>query len=892
MSLFDDELRKAQQFRAQLNARSQAEQAANDYNEKLAAAEVAQKLQGQGGLGGVLAGIGQSIGNLGKGLAGVFGTGGAAVGDLISSIATGKATTKNQDDFQKWLAGSDDIKDARIKNAGAAIDAASTLTDFIPGVGAGTKVALNVGQGITSGAAQQLIDKGSSATLEDIAKGAAIGGAAAGAGQAVGGVMAKRAANKPATSLLGRAAQSGIGRGAITGATSGAVGGGLATAINGGDLGQTLSGAIQGAQGGALGGATTAAAYGLAGKAVDNLRNRVEGAPETAIAKAPITDQTAEDIPEATKRRQTATGWDGEKIDASKRNAIQKIGKAIEDTGRLTENADVYGRLNNNTAERVKRNDTLNTLKKKYGYTSSDYDKAANLSEATNAWIANEAKTSGASGYDIDLVNRVVLSDDLAPMVTDKNAKTYRTKTQQLLQKAKVPGGGVDEYSAAGLYDAADKASKLSNMYYEKSHNKMDGSVTNAELSALADAYSNFKNQARAAADNMLGGTIDDVTRTNLTKMLKDSGAPAEAVKTLSKAKSLSELKSMTSPLEEARNIVNQIEQSQLKRGATTDNSTSVTNKTLKAAGAAQALETAAKPLGQAVGKAEAKLGRFVSKVGDTIAGDADNMTSKTIGKVKGVVNAANEGLNVGDADYGFSKGAQAPLTFGDLATRQIARQAGRIAANDVETANTKAAAQAALNEAQTNYNNALANYQTIEAQAQQQNVPGMDQLDRISQAMQAALAAGDIKAYGQLADLYKEAYNIYGPAIEAAQTQTTATPKALTATQSKALTGLQQLETLANMTPDVGTALANSPLGFLVNMTGGNDYANQAQSLALTLGYLQSGANITPREAENIGKSYVPSAYDSEQVRQQKLARARQLLQNYLGDTSALENA
>ena len=147
---------------------------------------------------------------------------------------------------------------------------------------------------------------------------------------------------------------------------------------------------------------------------------------------------------------------------------------------------------------------------------------------------------------------------------------------------------------------------------------------------------------------------------------------------------------------------------------------------------------------------------------------------------------------------------------------------------------------------------------------------------------MDAALAAGDITSYGKLADLYQQAYKIYG------QTEKE-TPKALTTTQSKALSGLQQLEALESMTPDAGTALANSPLGFLVNLTGGNEYANQAQALALTLGYLQSGANITPREAENIGKSYVPTAYDSEQVRQQKLARARQLLQNYLADTTSL---
>ena len=90
-------------------------------------------------------------------------------------------------------------------------------------------------------------------------------------------------------------------------------------------------------------------------------------------------------------------------------------------------------------------------------------------------------------------------------------------------------------------------------------------------------------------------------------------------------------------------------------------------------------------------------------------------------------------------------------------------------------------------------------------------------------------------------------------------------------------------------MQPGVRTALANSPLSGLVDMTGGDDYANQAKSLALTLGYLQSGANITPREAENIGKAYIPSAYDSEQVRQNKLSRAEQLLRNYLADTSAL---
>jgi hypothetical protein len=91
-------------------------------------------------------------------------------------------------------------------------------------------------------------------------------------------------------------------------------------------------------------------------------------------------------------------------------------------------------------------------------------------------------------------------------------------------------------------------------------------------------------------------------------------------------------------------------------------------------------------------------------------------------------------------------------------------------------------------------------------------------------------------------------------------------------------------------MKPGAGTALANSPLGFLVNLGGGDQYANQAKALATTLGYLLSGANIRETEAERIGQAYVPSAFDSEPVRQQKLARAQQLIQSYMGSTDDLQ--
>lgn len=253
----------------------------------------------------------------------------------------------------------------------------------------------------------------------------------------------------------------------------------------------------------------------------------------------------------------------------------------------------------------------------------------------------------------------------------------------------------------------------------------------------------------------------------------------------------------------------------------------------------------------------------------------------------------ANKALNIADKvtaplnDTTIANASYAGLlpTFGEVANRQIARQAGLTEGN---YANNRNELQGAAND----YMNAAADYAYTGDKAQQlrSQIPqptamqaqSTDPREKLSQAMDLAMAAGDMTAWTQLADLYSQANKLY--ATEEKE------PKALSANQSKALVGLQQLDTLSQMTPDAGTALANSPLGFAVNLAGGNDYANQAQSLALTLGYLQSGANITPREAEKIGAGYIPTAFDSEEVRQNKLARARQLLQGYLSDTSALE--
>lgn len=258
--------------------------------------------------------------------------------------------------------------------------------------------------------------------------------------------------------------------------------------------------------------------------------------------------------------------------------------------------------------------------------------------------------------------------------------------------------------------------------------------------------------------------------------------------------------------------------------------------------------------------------------------------------KVGNIANKAGEKLN--NATAALNDKTAANIAIGGTTLGNIAQKAANrtIASDQAEFANNRAeqaqAAQA-VEEATNNYNTALANAQNaMNAITQDQN-NSTAQLDRIARAMDLAMQAGDMTAYGQLVDLYKQAYSIYELQNPQAKQET----KALSANQSKALAASQQLEQLAQMTPDAGTVASNIPLvSALVDLTGGNEYANQAEALATTLGYLLSGANIKESEAKRIGQSYVPNAFDSEQVRQQKLDRARQLIQSYMSDTGAIQ--
>ena len=535
--------------------------------------------------------------------------------------------------------------------------------------------------------------------------------------------------------------------------------------------------------------------------------------------------------------------------------------------------------------------DVLTTLYDDYGLkTPADVQYAANHVTGRNGVVSQMTRELAASANNVDTtITRDWLQELMdANGLLDDEQKTVTKQISGALKRANSSSDG------ATTLDIMKQLEKQSARYKGK-----DGTYHNATNSDVRKGI--ILDLVHDELQDRLWDVAGDPKKvltpkrlTELKNMYKGNDTWSDFIDNkLAKSRSGAELRSLMKPLVDGSKIVYG---SKMSAGGFADNST----KRLLASGhpfqavgqmavekfqdsdktkqrrADRYAKDAAKAQAQLTGQEPVKTTSGLKGIGQKAldkAGKAATMFNND------TVYNARFGGNVGDA---YNMPSQ-----GEFMTRQLSRQAGLGAMQQQDRQN---AIQNATQEAQgiqNNYENSMLQAQQAYNQAQQTQNSIPSTLDRIGAGMERALAAGDINAYSTLANLYKQAaqmYELHNP------TTTKSKDKALSANQSKALTGLQQLQTLANMTPDLGTALANSPLGGLVDMLGGNDYANQAKSLALTLGYLQSGANITPREAENIGKSYIPSAYDSENVRQQKLSRAEQLLRNYLADTSTLQ--
>lgn len=195
----------------------------------------------------ILGGMAQGFLDFGKSAVDLFGTGGASIADLIESARTGKVTTRNSDDFRKWLYDTNDVKDAAAKGLGTALNGVQTVSDYIPGIGAVTRNPLfNAGQGALGGLADEFKMYG-----KDYDLGRAGQRAAVSAGGALASTGLADALKGSGNALL----RSGTAQGLARGAVGGAIGAGGYTAIDGGSLGDVANSALQGAgMGAALGG--------------------------------------------------------------------------------------------------------------------------------------------------------------------------------------------------------------------------------------------------------------------------------------------------------------------------------------------------------------------------------------------------------------------------------------------------------------------------------------------------------------------------------------------------------------------------------------------------------------------------------------------------------------
>lgn len=321
----------------------------------------------------ILGGMAQGFVDFGKGAVDLFGTGGAAIGDLVDTIKTGKVSTKNQDDFRKWLYNTNDVQDAAAKGLGTALNGVQTVTDYIPGIGAVTKNPLfNAGQGALGGLADEFKTYGKDYDLGRAGERAAV---SAGAALASGGLG--DALKKSASPLL----SSGTVQGLARGATSGAITGGGYAAIDGGDV---MQGALQGAGTGALIGGATGAMQ--------------DFMPRKATYDMALTDD-------------------------ERQARIANAQKQIDDIGPVS-------RFSNNPDDIAKRA-RISELQGNIRAYQNGYDTAQDYADAMAAKSADRANTQSATATQGQVYAPNVGEMEYGAPVQDRYTRLYRGMTQE-----------------------------------------------------------------------------------------------------------------------------------------------------------------------------------------------------------------------------------------------------------------------------------------------------------------------------------------------------------------------------------------------------------------------------------------------------------------------------
>ena len=565
------------------------------------------------------------------------------------------------------------------------------------------------------------------------------------------------------------------------------------------------------------------------------------------------------------------------------KNKFQLVGKQLKNAGEHQKRRGLYGSLDAKTASRAIETKAPETLTK-LGYEPENYLEAAKISNYVNQTVSDLAKESGVKVNIPDMPQRLqTATEDVVFSTTDAPNK-YNRAIRQIVADGSTP----DEYSASYLLE---KSREFGNKAAKIKDNSPDAK-------ALRTAYTNAKFILRDEAANALANAniTGDQTNDYIAEGLAKMGAKQKAIDyitepTNGKAPNAREYVKRTAVFEQARDMGTQMEAEKLTRSASKE-PTRVSTKLWRATGLEEPLEivlnnTVAPLAGlatKAVGGAVEGVGNIAARLGGnsgtTTATPTPNPTTtnsnynpstqiyNAIGRTEGARNARA-------ANY-LAAAAQEAEVVPKAPRAGVATLEDMVPTPTTSTTSVYDSIYSLPSSATTTATTPT--YSTIEDERAVYFFPptGDYWADMLSRGMRRAKEAEDYDALGSL-------YQMYQSAISSAQDSTaTTSQQKLTATQQRANAAMDSLERLSDMTPDLAYNLSNIPVIGNIATFGGNDYEAEAKSLAQQIGYMVSGSNIRDSEAENIGKAYVPQPWDNEQVRQNKLRRAYNIIQQY----------
>lgn len=686
--------------------------------------------------------------------------------------------------------------------------------------------------------------------MGDLAKRAGIGAVAGGVAGGLAGKIGNATSGIGSKLLNNRFATSAIGRGALVGGAAGGVAGGLGAGLEGGDI---ASGVIQGAGSGAITGGLTSGITSGARKVGTALTDKLGITDNIAAARNRLiaTDATKPRESRAVQNK-TATVEEPENLNGFRtKTARERLADATERTGEFLEG--VQASLNRTDKKNISVKNTgkvVNNIRKKTGLTTiqDQADFAKQITGGPDSILDKYQRN--ALAYREDGKPFMAETSDIyekIPEIVKKNitsAATSANRPNQLIDNFRqdLRDNSGDLLGLANRYKASAAAARRSSSAAEQA----EAQVFETMARAIDDA--SYSAIPKANVEAMFDASIDELrSRANLAQNAGDkktAKAYSTAALELDKQpRTIQAFRTFKKDFVDAANINDKVIE---------NDNTGSTNTARGIRGWANTAKDLI--LEKPVKYGAAKVGSFLSAQAENIRNGGKTPTSELMPTNTAITPDMQNMYSILGLNIGRNEGTQA--------------QNEAIKANEYKT----------LEQQLAQTMDASGDYGPIAQpqMAQGGTTAGADQLTTISNAMNAALSAGDITAYNQLANLYKTAYE-----MKKLQTGTTEKQTKLSETQQKANAAEEILNQLETMNPDYGYTVRDIPVLNLVN-AGGNAYSSTADSLATQLGYMMSGATVTPAEYERIKQQYVPQPWDSEEQRRYKLQQARNVIARY----------